>query len=179
MSTANQLPFSLTLIAAMARHGVIGVDNRLPWRLPEDLRHFREVTQGHPVIMGRRTWESLPEKFRPLPDRQNVVLSRQPGFEAPGALCFMALPDALAALRAIRPQETEVFVIGGAELYRLALPLADRLLLTEIDLEVAGDAYFPSFSRDDWQQTRYQPGVSASGPAFALVTYMRAPRRAS
>ena len=118
----------LSLIAAVARNGVIGKDNQLLWHLPGDMRHFRETTRGKPVIMGRRTWESLPEKFRPLPGRLNVVVSRDPRYAAPGATLSGSLENAIE----IAGSAEEAFVIGGAELYRQALPFADRLYLTEI-----------------------------------------------
>ena len=159
----------LALIAACARGGVIGVENRLPWHLPEDMKFFRETTRGKPVIMGRKTWESLPAAFRPLPGRLNIVVSRNPGFEAPGASVVASLPEALAAAG-----DAEIaFVIGGAELYRQALPLADRLLLTEIDQAYEGDAFFPDFDRSLWHETAREPRVAESGLPFAFVTYER------
>ena len=161
----------LALIAACARGGVIGVENRLPWHLPEDMKFFREATRGKPVIMGRKTWESLPDAFRPLPGRLNIVVSRNPDFHAAGGTVVGSLADALTAAG---DAET-AFVIGGAELYRQALPLADRLLLTEIDRDYAGDAYFPEFDRSRWQQTARDTRSSESGLAFAFVTYERQP----
>jgi dihydrofolate reductase len=157
----------LTLIAAVARNRVIGVDNRLPWHLPEDMRHFREVTRGNPVIMGRKTWESLPEAFRPLPGRVNIVISRQPDYPAPGATLADSLPAALGLV------EDNAFIIGGEQLYATALPHADRLLLTEVDMDVAGDAWFPAFSPAEWQETQREKQVSEKGIAFAFVTYER------
>lgn len=159
----------LTLIAAMARNRVIGNANQLPWHLPEDLRHFRNVTRGYPVIMGRRTWESLPASFRPLPGRLNIVVSRQPDYPAAGATLAPSLDAALA----IAGDAPEAFVIGGAQLYALALPNADRLMLTEIDKEIAGDAWFPAFDRTTWIETSREVHVSADGTAFAFVTYVR------
>jgi dihydrofolate reductase len=169
----------LTLIAAVAKNRVIGVDNRLPWHLPEDLRHFREVTRGHPVIMGRKTWESLPEAFRPLPGRLNIVISRQTDYPVPGGKLAASLPAALtlaentpSADLAVRQ---EAFIIGGEQLYALALPHADRLMLTEVEMEVAGDAWFPAFSTDEWQEVQRERQVGAEGIAFAFVTYARRP----
>ena len=159
----------LALIAACARGGVIGVANRLPWHLPEDMKFFRETTRGKPVIMGRKTWESLPDAFRPLPGRLNIVVSRNPGFEAPGASVVASLEAAVAAAG---DAET-AFVIGGAELYRQALPLADRLVLTEIDQPYEGDAFFPDFDRSLWHETAREPRVAESGLPFAFVTYER------
>ena len=160
---------SLALIAACARGGVIGIENRLPWHLPEDMKFFRETTRGKPVIMGRKTWESLPAAFRPLPGRVNIVVSRNPAFEAPGASVVASLEAAVAAAG---DAET-AFVIGGAELYRQALPLADRLVLTEIDQPYEGDAFFPDFDRSLWHETAREPRVAESGLPFAFVTYER------
>ena len=159
----------LALIAACARGGVIGIDNRLPWHLPEDMKFFRETTRGKPVIMGRKTWESLPDAFRPLPGRLNIVVSRNPDFQAPGGTVVASLEVALAAAG-----DAEIaFVIGGAELYRQALPLANRLLLTEIDRDYAGDAFFPDFDRSVWHETIRQAHVAESGLPFSFVTYER------
>ncbi len=160
----------LTLIAAVARDRVIGIENRLPWHLPEDLQHFRRVTRGHPVIMGRRTWESLPDTFRPLPGRLNIVISRQTAYEAPGA---QVVDSPAAALERVG-ELPEAFVIGGEQLYAQALPLADRLILTEVEMDVAGDAWFPAFDRNQWLETSREVHVSSDGITFAFVTYERA-----
>ncbi|GAB3579212.1 dihydrofolate reductase [Leifsonia lichenia] len=130
---------SLALIWAEAHDRVIGADGTMPWHLPEDLKHFRELTGDDTVVMGRRTWESLPERFRPLPGRRNIVVTRQADWQAPGAIVAHSVQDALAA----STSET-TWVIGGAELYRLALPSADRVELTEIDLSVDGDTRAPA-----------------------------------
>jgi dihydrofolate reductase len=159
---------SLTLIAAVARNRVIGKDNGLPWHLPEDLRHFRELTRGQPVIMGRKTWESLPAAFRPLPDRENIVVSRGRA-DFPGARRAASLDEALRLLAGA----PTAFVIGGAQLYALALPRATRLELTEIDAEIAGDAWFPAFDPADWQETARLRRQSADGLPFAFVSYRR------
>ncbi|MDD3354191.1 dihydrofolate reductase [Zoogloea sp.] len=159
----------IALIAACARGGVIGLDNRLPWHLPEDMKFFRETTRGKPVIMGRKTWESLPGAFRPLPGRRNIVVSRNAGYQADGATVAGGLSEALAAAGAA----DTVFVIGGAELYRQALPMADRLYLTEIDEDFAGDACFPEFATEHWREVQRTPQVAASGLSFAWVTYER------
>jgi dihydrofolate reductase len=161
----------VSVVAAVARGGVIGRDDDLPWHVPEDARRFRELTMGHPVVMGRRTWDSLPERFRPLPGRRNVVVTRNPTWEAAGAERAGSLDDALDLLEGA-PQ---VFVIGGGEVYAAALPLADELLLTEIDLEVDGDTLFPSFDRDVFREVAREPHTAADGTAFAFVTYVRAP----
>jgi dihydrofolate reductase len=163
----------LTLIAAVARNRVIGSRNRLPWRLPEDLRHFRAATRGYPVIMGRKTWESLPSAFRPLPERVNIVVSRQPDYPlSAGVHLARSLDDALA----LAQTGGEAFVIGGAQLYAAALPAAHRLLITEIDREIAGDAWFPALAPDEWQETRREAHISQDGLPFAFVTYLRNPR---
>ena len=161
----------LALIAAVARNGVIGIANRLPWHLPEDMKFFRETTRGQPVIMGRKTWESLPDTFRPLPGRHNIVVSRNPDFRAAGATLVTSLPGALTAAG----DADTAYLIGGAELYRQALPLADRLVLTEIDRDFAGDAHFPEFDRAAWQEVARDARVSESGLPFAFVRYERSP----
>ena len=133
----------LALIAAVARNGAIGKAGGLVWREPEDQKHFRRVTMGCPVIMGRKTWESLPARFRPLPGRRNVVITRNPAWQAEGAEAVVSL-DAALALLADAPK---AFVIGGAEIYALALPRADELVLTEIDADLDGDTFFPHWDR--------------------------------
>lgn len=159
---------ALTLIAAIASNGVIGVDNRLPWQLPEDLKHFKMLTTGHTVIMGRKTWESLPPKFRPLPKRTNIVVTRDAAYRADGAVVTASLPAAIAAAGA-----TDAFVIGGAEIYAQALALADRLELTEVDAVYPGDAHFPDFRRDAWLETARETQRAASGLDYAFVSYRR------
>ena len=159
----------LSLIAAVARNGVIGRDNQLLWHLPGDMRHFRETTRGKPVIMGRKTWESLPEKFRPLPGRLNVVVSRTPDYAAPGAVLAGSLEDALGKAG----EDDEVFVIGGAELYCQALPLAERLYLTEISADFDGDTRFPEIPPDEWREISRSQPVEESGLAYAFAVYQR------
>ena len=152
----------LALIAAVARNGVIGRDNDLPWHLPEDLKHFRESTMGHAVLMGRRTWDSLPPKVRPLPGRRNIVLTRQAGWQAAGAEVAPSLP---AALELLRGQE-RAFVIGGAAVYAAALPLADELWLTEIEQDFEGDVQFPPFERSAYVEVERQPRQAAAPNTF-------------
>jgi dihydrofolate reductase len=159
----------LTLVAAVARNGVIGRDGTIPWRLPKDLAHFRELTTGHAVVMGRKTWESIPERFRPLPGRRNVVVTRNPGWAADGAERASSVEDALRLLEG----EPEVFAIGGSEVYRAALPLADGLALTEIDEEIEGDAFFPDWDRAAFEEVSRDARVSEDGMPFAFVTYAR------
>ena len=160
----------VSLIAAVAGNGAIGKDNALPWHLPEDMRHFRETTRGKPVIMGRKTWESLPDAFRPLPGRHNIVVSRNPAYQAPGATLATSLDEALLEAAAAE----EVFVIGGAQLYQQALALASRLYLTEIDASVDGDAFFPPVLAHEWEELSRTPVQGA--PAFAFVIYQRRAR---
>src|ERR1041385_4080876 len=127
----------ISIIAAVAKNGVIGKSNDLPWRLPDDMKYFMQTTQGHHVIMGRKNYESLPEKFRPLPNRTNIVVTRQKDFHAPACTVVNELKDGVQL--AAKNQEQNLFIIGGAEIYKLALPLTDTLFLTEIDAEVEGD----------------------------------------
>jgi dihydrofolate reductase len=162
---------ALVLIAAVAKNGVIGNANALPWHLPEDLKHFKQLTTGHAVIMGRKTWESLPERFRPLPGRLNIVVTRDSAYIAAGATVVHSLPEAVKVGGGGTAQT--LFVIGGAELYRHALPLAQRLELTEIDADFVGDAYFPAFDRNEWCETGRCAATSSAGLGYAFVTYGR------
>jgi dihydrofolate reductase len=159
----------LTLIAAVARNGVIGRDNRLLWQLPEDMRFFKEATLGHPVIMGRKTWQSLPARFRPLPGRRNLVVTRNAAFEASGAECVGSLDAALQRLGG----ESEVFVIGGADLYAQALPHAQRLLLTELDRDFDGDAFFPRWTQADFVEVSRTRHDSGQGFGYQRTDYRR------
>lgn len=163
----------LSLIAAVDRHLAIGRGGELLWREREDQKHFRTVTMGCPVIMGRRTWDSLPPKFRPLPGRRNVVVTRNRQWQAEGAEGAASLDAALALVQGA----AKVFVIGGGELYALALPLADELLLTEIDTALdRADAYFPSFDRGLFTEMARETHVAADATPYAFVTYQRSPR---
>ena len=159
----------ISIVAAIARGGVIGRDNGIPWRVPEDARHFRALTIGHPVVMGRRTWDSLPSPYRPLPGRRNVVLSRDPDWRAAGAERAGSLDEALRLLEGA----PRVFVIGGADVYAAALPIADDLLLTEIDADVDGDTVFPPFDATDFEETSRERLVSEAGVPLSFVTYTR------
>jgi dihydrofolate reductase len=168
VTTPSSAEPTLTLIAAVARNGAIGRDNALLWREPLDQRHFRRQTIGAPVLMGRRTWDSLPARFRPLPDRRNLVLSRNADWRADGAERVGSLDQALTFARA--EGAGRLSVIGGAEMYALALPRAGRLLLTEIDADLPGDTFFPAWSRDAFQETAREPHVAADGTRFSFVT---------
>ncbi|HWJ84499.1 MAG TPA: dihydrofolate reductase [Cellulomonas sp.] len=142
---------SLGLIWAQSPGGVIGRGNELPWRVPEDSAHFRRVTSGHPVVMGRSTWESLPERFRPLPGRDNIVLTRTPGYEAPGAVVVGSLADALVVVGM-----RDAWVIGGGAVYAQALELAERLEVTVVDIDVEGDTWAPAVG-EGWELVRREP----------------------
>lgn len=159
----------ISLVAALARGGVIGRDNSIPWRIPEDVARFREVTTGHPVVMGRRTWDSIPARFRPLPGRRNIVVTRNGRWYGDGAERVGSLEEAVA----LAGDVPEVFVIGGAELYAAALPFADELLLTEIDAEFAGDTVFPEVDPAVFEEVEREPHVSGNGMPFAFVRYVR------
>lgn len=136
----------ISYVVAVSRNGVIGREGGLPWHISSDLKRFKEITMGKPVVMGRKTWESLPRK--PLPGRRNIVITRQPGFAPEGAEVAATPEDALR----LAGDVPEVAVIGGGEIYRLFWPLVDRLYLTEVDLEVAGDTHFPAVSPAEWRE---------------------------
>lgn len=164
----NHLP--LSLIAACAHDRVIGLDNRMPWHLPADLKHFKQTTLGKPIIMGRKTWDSL---GRPLPGRLNLVISRQAGLQLEGAEVFASLAAAIArADQWAREQGVdEIMLIGGGQLYAEALPLAARIYLTRIDLTVAGDAFFPEFT--GWQLVESEAHAAGeTTPAFRFETWV-------
>ncbi len=143
----------IALIAAVSRNGVIGHANELLWKLPEDLQFFKRVTMGHPVIMGRKTWDSIPTRFRPLVGRTNIVVTHQKGWRADGAITAHTLEEALElALESVAgdPHASRAYIIGGAQLYALAMPHADELVMTEIDRDFQGDARFPGWTRGDF-----------------------------
>lgn len=150
-----------SLIVARARNGTIGLANAMPWHLPADLAHFKRTTLGHPVIMGRRTWESI---GRALPGRRNIVVSRTPGFRAPGAEVVGSLAEAWEAVR----DADEAFVIGGGRLYADALPQADRIYLTDMAAEVEGDTFFPALDSREWRETLLGEHPADDRNRFAL-----------
>ncbi len=154
----------LGLIWAQAANGVIGRDGKLPWHLPEDLAHFKQVTLGAPVIMGRRTWDSLPPRFRPLPGRRNIVVTRQPQWQAGGAERAGSLDEALALCAGA----DTTWVIGGAQLYALAAPAAQVAEVTHIEREVDGDAYAPVLGAG-WREVARERHVAADGTALSFV----------
>ena len=161
----------VALVWAQARNRVIGADGRLPWHLPEDLKLFRALTTGSTVVMGRRTWESLPERFRPLPGRTNVVLTSDAGWAADGARRAGSVAEVLE-------EGGPLWVIGGGAVYAAFLPHADRLVVTDVDVAVAGDTWAPVIG-PEWQQVARTPeegwSVSSSGPRYAVSEYEREP----
>lgn len=163
-------PIRLSLIVAQGRNRVIGTEGQLPWRLKDDLAHFKRTTMGAPVIMGRKTWESLPK--RPLPGRPNIVISRDWNYDAAEARVYSSVSPAINAAKAmaLRAGQTEVFIVGGAAIYELALPLADRIYLTEVDAAPEGDAFFPQVDAKNWsqiEQVRFEAG-EGNDHAFTL-----------
>ena len=163
-------PPIVSLLAALARNGVIGRDNALPWHLPDDLKRFKALTLGRPVIMGRKTRESIVAiTGKPLPGRENIVVTRTPGYAAPGCRVVHSFEAALSAAEGA----AEVFVIGGAEIFALALPVAQRLHMTEIDAEVNGDAVFPEYDRSEWRELSREPGAGSQGLRYDFVVYER------
>lgn len=160
------------MIWAEARGGAIGREGQMPWHLPEDLAHFKRSTLGDPVVMGRRTWESLPERFRPLPGRENIVVTRDAGYEAAGATIASSLDEALAGLG-----EQRAWIMGGGELYRAAMPRATELLVTRIDLDVAdADTFAPEIGPEWELRDGGEPLVAANGIGYRFERYSRVSR---
>ena len=155
------------LVAAVAANGIIGANGQLPWSLPEDLRHFKRLTLGHPIIMGRLTWESLKG---PLPGRDNIVVTATKGYVARGA----ALAGSLEAALALCAGEPVAFVIGGSRLFAESLPIADGLVLTEIHKDYSGDTWFPDYDRSRWRESQRERHVAADGTKFDFVLYEKA-----
>jgi dihydrofolate reductase len=161
---------SISLIAAVAQDRAIGQGNALLWRCALDQQHFKNITMGHTVIMGRKTWDSLPQRFRPLPGRRNLVLSRDPQWSAPGAQAAQSLEQALD----LAANESEVYVMGGAQLYALALPCANKLVLTEVDAHFGeADSFFPLWDAQLFTPTQRTAHTDPQGRAFSFVTYVR------
>jgi len=156
----------INMIFARAANGVIGRDNTIPWRLPGDMARLKRLTHGWPVIMGRKTWDSLPAKFRPLPGRINIVITRQADWKEAGAETAASLADALALCATAE----EAWILGGAQIYAQAMPLADRIEVTEIAETIEGDAYAPTLG-PEWRETAREDHVSANGMKFSFITY--------
>lgn len=154
----------LSLIVAMARNRTIGINNTLPWHLPEDLKHFKNLTMGHHIIMGRKTYESI---GRPLPGRTTVIVTRDPGYAMDGCLVAHSLDEAVS----LSAGDDEAFFVGGSSLYEQALPLAERMYITEIQADYEGDAHFPDFDRTHWREMAREQQVSAAGVGYDFVIY--------
>lgn len=163
----------ISLIAALTRNRVIGRNNDLPWHLPDDMKYFMQTTKGHHVIMGRKNYDSIPEKFRPLPNRTNIVVTRQPNLQAPHCTVVHSLEEAVDIAR--KAGEPELFIIGGSAIYRMGMPLAQRLYLTEIATILPGDTHFPEFDKDGWKEVsrRHHPADDRHAYAFDFVIYER------
>lgn len=164
----------LSLIVATAQQNVIGVDNQLPWHLPQDLKYFKSVTLGKPIIMGRKTFESI---GKPLPGRTNIVITRQQNWSFSGVLVAQTIEEAVVIAEQFRNEQQqlseEVMVIGGAEIYRYTLPFADRVYVTRIDIKVDGDAYFPALPESEWQLVSEIPGESSASLPHKFLIYER------
>jgi dihydrofolate reductase len=161
----------LAVIAAVARNGAIGLDGTMPWQLKADLAHFRRTTIGCPVVMGRKTWDSLPAAFRPLPGRRNIVVTRNKAWQCMGAEAAESLEAALGLLQG----SERVFVIGGGELYAQALPYADEVVLTEIDADFDADTFFPPWDRAAFDEAARESHPQAAAWPYAFVSYRRRP----
>jgi len=163
----------ISFIAALSKNRVIGKNNDLPWHLPDDMKYFMQTTKAHYVIMGRKNYDSIPEKFRPLPNRTNVVVSRQKSFKAPGCVVVHSLEDGIEQAR--RGNEQEAFIIGGAEIFKSGFPFSQRLYLTEIAAEVGGDTYFPEWNAAEWTEIsrQHHPVDARHAFAFDFVVYER------
>jgi dihydrofolate reductase len=161
----------LSAIAALSKNRVIGRNNDLPWRLPDDMKFFMETTKGHHVIMGRKNYDSLKDKFKPLPNRTNIIITRQKDLHAPGCIVLHDIQSAIAL--AEKNGETECFIIGGSEIYNLAMPFTTRLYLTEIDAHIEGDTHFPAIDKNQWKEKarRHHPKDERHAYAFDIVTY--------
>jgi dihydrofolate reductase len=157
----------ISIIVAYAANRVIGKDGKMPWHLSEDLKRFRQLTMGHHIIMGRKTWESI---SRLLPGRKHIIISRNPGYNVPGAKVVDSLDAAIAAARG----DSEIFVIGGREIYAMVLPIADRILVTEIDREYEGDTFFPPFDLGKWVEVSREKGTKLGSLPHDFVIYERA-----
>lgn len=166
----------ISIIAAVARNGVIGRDNDLPWHLPADLAFFKKTTNGHPIILGRKNYESI---GRPLPNRTNIVVSRDVSYTVDGCLVAHSLEDAISL--ASKQEQDEIFIIGGAQIYAQALPLTTRMYLTQVHTDAAGDVFFPEFDNNDWTETwrEHHQADDRNGFDFAFVKLERKSRNTS
>lgn len=175
----RKMVVKLSLIVALAQNHVIGIDNKLPWYLPNDLKYFKQVTMGKTIIMGRKTYESI---GKPLPGRTNIIITRQADYRPPNAndsvrvVASLEAAKELAASLALINGQNEALIIGGAEIYTQALPLVDRMYLTEVHADVGGDAYFPAFDRSQWQAVAREDFSAEGGNPYdySFVVYERA-----
>jgi dihydrofolate reductase len=161
----------ISLIAALAQNRTIGKNNDLPWHLPDDMKYFMQTTKGHHCIMGRKNYDSIPEKFRPLPNRTNIVVTRQKDFKAPSCIVVNSIEKGLEIAK--DNNEAEVFIIGGAEIYKQSLAFADRLYLTEIKADIQGDTFFPAINQNEWKELSRatHPADVRHQYAFDFVVY--------
>lgn len=159
---------SIALIAAISQNNCIGQHNALPWHIPEDMEHFKNLTKGKAILMGRKTWESLPEKFRPLPGRLNIVITRQKDYPVPKGVLVFDTIDAACTNPELRTQNSELMVIGGADIYRQTIDRADTLYITHVNKDVPGDAFFPMIDPTVWKETWRE-----DHEGFSFVTYGR------
>ena len=162
---------AIVLVLAMADNGVIGASGTIPWRIPEDMKRFKALTIGKPIVMGRKTWDSFPKK--PLPGRTNIVITRDKGWTAEGAVTVHSLDDGLTRARAENP--SEIAVIGGGEIYKAALPLATRVELTEVHTDATGDTQLPQFDRATWRELSREEHATSDGLRYSYVTLQRLP----
>ena len=163
----------ISLIAAVSQNHVIGKNNDLPWKLPDDMKYFMQTTKGHHCIMGRKNYDSIPDRFRPLPNRTNIVVTRQTAFKAPGCIVVNSIDKALSIAK--DNGETEVFIIGGAEIYKQGLSVTQRMYLTEIKAHIDGDTFFPEFNKHEWKEVSRTPHTAdkSHAHAFDYVVYER------
>lgn len=165
----------VSLIVAVSENLTIGKDNDLPWHLPDDMKYFMEATKGHHVIMGRKNYDSIPTKFKPLPNRTNIVVTRKEKFEAPGCVVVHSIEDGLSF--AMKHDETEAFIIGGAEIYKQGLKFTQRMYITEIEASIEGDTHFPAFDNNEWEEVSriHHDKDDRHKYAFDFVIYERVP----
>lgn len=154
----------ISLIAAIAKNNCIGKDNQLLWNIPEDMKHFKDLTTGQVVLMGRKTWESIPEKFRPLPNRTNIIITRDESYQVPaGVEVYSSIDKAIA-----NHKDESIFIIGGAQIYQQTIDMADKLCITHVNQDCDGDAFFPKINPNVWQETGRE-----DHDGFSFVTYKK------
>ena len=164
---------NISMIVAVSKNNVIGKNNSLAWHLPDDMNYFSNMTKGHSIIMGRKNWESIPEKYRPLPNRKNIVVTRNKEFQDNGATVVNSIEKAIKVSRA--SEDEEIFIIGGGEIYKLGFKYVDKLYITEIYAEVDGNTYFPEWNKRDWKEISRisHPSDEKHEYSFDYVIYMK------